>query len=189
MLKYERSELDRKKFQSVFTKEDTENILDKVPSPFSSMDNIIINPNRVKKLLKDLRSFKFAGPERIPTFILRAAAEELSKILSLIYQRSFDDCCVPADWREALIVPLYKTVQKHLPSNYRPVSLASVACKVLEHIIHMKILQHFDQFDILKDEHHGFKKKDPLLHNSLPPSSTSPVNYDQESKWTLQKPW
>ena len=37
-------------------------------------------------------------------------------------------------------------------------------------------------------------KGDPLLHNSLPPSRASPVNYDQErtrwmlSYWTLQKP-
>ena len=154
-----KAEILNQQFQSVYTKEDTDNIPDKGPSPFSSMDNIISNPNGVKKLLKDLRPFKSAGPDGIPTFILRAAAEDLSPILSLIYQRSLDDGCVPADWREALIVPLYKKGPKRLPSNYRPVSLTSVACKVLEHIIHSNIMRHFDQFNILTDKQHGFRKR------------------------------
>ena len=96
-------EILNQQFQSVYMKEDTDNIPDKGPSPFSSIHNIIINPNSVKKLLKDLRPFKSAGPDEIPTFILRAAAEELSPILSLIYQRSLDDGCVPADWQRLLL--------------------------------------------------------------------------------------
>ena len=123
------------------------------------MGNIIINSNGVKKLLKNLRPFKSAGPDGIPTFILRAAAEEISPVLSLIYQRSLDDGCVPADCWEALILPLYKKGPKHLPSNYRPVSLTPVACKVLEHIIHSNIMRHFDQFNILTDKQHGFRKR------------------------------
>ena len=95
----------------------------------------------------------------IPTYILRPASEELSPILSLIYQRSIVDGCVPADWREALIVPLYKKGPKHLPSNCRPVSLTSVAFMVLEHIIHSNIMRHFDQFNILTDKQHGFRKR------------------------------
>ena len=91
--------------------------------------------------------------------MLTAAADELSPMLTLIYQRSLDDGCVPADWREALIVPLYKKGPKHLPSNYRPVSLTSVACKVLEHIVHSNIIQHFDQLNILTDKQHGFRKR------------------------------
>ena len=93
-----KAEILNRQFQSVYTKENTDNIPDKGPSPFSSIDNIIINPNGVKKLLKDLLPFKSSGPDGIPTVILRAAAEELAPILSLIYQRSLDDGCVPADW-------------------------------------------------------------------------------------------
>ena len=53
-----KAEIINQQFQSVYTREDTENIPDKGPSPFSSMNNITINPNGVKKLLKDLRPFK-----------------------------------------------------------------------------------------------------------------------------------
>ena len=57
------------------------------------------------------------------------------------------------------MVPLYKKGQNHQPSNYRPVSLTSVACKVLEHIIHSNIMRHFDHFNILTDKQHGFRKR------------------------------
>ena len=85
------------------------------------MQNISVNANGVKKLLKDLRPYKAAGPDGIPTFILRAAAEELAPILSRIFQFSLDTGNVPSDWREALIVPLYNKGPNQLASNYRPV--------------------------------------------------------------------
>ena len=47
-----KAEILNLQFQSVYTKENTDNIPDKGPSPFSLMDNIIINPNVVKGYLK-----------------------------------------------------------------------------------------------------------------------------------------
>ena len=42
---------------------------------------------------------------------------------------------VPLEWKEANIIPLFKKVSRHKSVNYRPVSLTSVICKVLETII------------------------------------------------------
>ena len=42
---------------------------------------------------------------------------------------------MPLDWRAEDVVPLYKKGAKNHPSNYRPVSLTSVVCKILESII------------------------------------------------------
>ena len=84
-------------------KKNTYNIPDKGPP----IDNIIIDPNGVKKLY--LMTFDRSNLQALTgyqPFIIRAAA--LSPILILIYQRSLGDGCVPVDWREALTVPLYK---------------------------------------------------------------------------------
>ena len=79
-----KAEILNQQFQSVYTKEDPGSIPDKGPSPYSSMENIKVNPNGVKKLLKDIRPFKASGPDGIPTFLLRAAAEELAPMLIVI---------------------------------------------------------------------------------------------------------
>ena len=49
--------------------------------------------------------------------------------------------------------------ERHQPSNYRPVSLTSVVCKVLEHIVHSNIMSHYDRWNILCDSQHGFRKR------------------------------
>ena len=46
-----------------------------------------------------------------------------------------------------------------MASNYLPISLVCVACKLLEHCIVSHVMQHFDQHDILTPLQHGFTKK------------------------------
>ena len=54
---------------------------------------------------------------------------------------------------------LFQKGEKHKAANYHTVFLTSVTCKVLEHIIHSNVMNHFDKHMILKDNQHGFRKK------------------------------
>ena len=53
----------------------------------------------------------------------------------------------------------FKKGEKYNPANYRPVSLTSVCCKVLEHIITSHIMNHLEKENILCPEQHGFRQK------------------------------
>ena len=44
-------------------------------------------------------------------------------------------------------------------SNYKPVSLTSVCCKILEHKVHSHVMGHLDQNKLLSDAQNGFQKK------------------------------
>lgn len=129
------------------------------PSPFRTMDNIRVSQAGVYKLLRGLRPFKATGPDEIPAYILKEAADHISPYLTIIYQKSLDTGAIPDDWRAANIVPVFKKGEKHKASNYRPVSLTSICCKLLEHIVHSTIMDHFDRHQILCDHQHGFRSK------------------------------
>ena len=146
-------------FESVFTKEDTSSIPDKRPSPNPEMPDIEVYWKGVHKLLKGLKSFKATGPDSIPAFILKAAVDQLAPILTQLYQTSLNTGQIPSDWREAWIVPVFKKGDRYKAANYRPVSLTSITCKLLEHIIHSNVMAHFDRFSILKDNQHGFRNR------------------------------
>ena len=146
-------------FVSVFTKEDTGPLPDKVPSPYPSIPSIEVNWKGVHKLLKGIKPFKASGPDSLPTFILKAASDQLAPTLARIYQTSLDTGKVPSDWRDAWIVSVFKKGDKHKATNCRPFSLTSITCKLLEHIIHSTVMTHFDSYDILKDHQHGFRKR------------------------------
>ena len=56
-------------------------------------------------------------------------------------------------------MPLFKKGDKSKPENYRPISLTSITCKLLEHIIHSNIMDHLENSNTLNDIQHGFRQK------------------------------
>jgi hypothetical protein len=53
-----------------------------------------------------------------------------------------EEGAVPADWKEANVTPIFKKGAKSKPENYRPVSLTSVSCKIMESIIRDAMTEH-----------------------------------------------
>jgi hypothetical protein len=146
-------------FTSVFTRENTNLIPDKGPSPYPDMPPIRITNNGVKKLLDNIQAKKATGPDGIPARVLKEASTQISPILATIFQQSIDTGSVPDDWREANVTPIFKKGSKSTPANYRPVSLTSIPCKILEHIVVSNILGHLDEHNILVDCQHGFRRR------------------------------
>ena len=81
---------------------------------------------------------------------------DLSAAFDTLFRRTLDEGTVPADRRQANVTPLYKKGNKSTPGNYRPVSLTSVVCKVLESIIKDAIMEHLEQHKLLEVSQHGF---------------------------------
>ena len=63
---------------------------------------------------------------------------------------------MPNDWKEARISVIYKKGNKALASNYRPVSLTSVLCKVMERLIRDQLLDHFNKNKLFTNKQYGF---------------------------------
>ena len=118
---------------------------------------IKIDRNGVEKLLKNLQQHKATGPDLIPNLVLKTCSSSIAPILALIYQRSLDSGKLPSDWLTANISAAFKKGNRHLAENYRPISLTSVPCKILEHIICRHLLKHLENFKILTHLNHGFR--------------------------------
>ena len=83
-------------------------------------------------------------------------SNELSLPLSLIFSKSFSEGELPQDWKDAIITPLHKKGEKEFASNYRPISLTSIVCKVMESIIKDDILAYMVSNKLLTNLQHGF---------------------------------
>ena len=83
----------------------------------------------------------------------------LAPVYTILFQASLDQGSVPEDWKTAHITPIFKKGDPKKAANYRPISLTSITCKLLEHIIHSNIMTHFDSNNILTDCQHGFRKQ------------------------------
>ena len=64
-------------------------------------------------------------------------------------------------------MPLHKKGKKSQPGNYRPLSLTSVVCKILEGFIKEAIHDHINNFNLVEDSQHGFVKGSSCTSNFL----------------------
>ena len=146
-------------FKEVYTVEDTTNIPTVTQTVFNWEDTQLnFSSDVVMKKLQQLKTDKSPGPEGIHPLLLKECAAVLAKPLSLIFQQSYKTGILPDDWKTAHIVPIFKKGNRTDPANYRPVSLTSIPCKVMETIIKENLVNFWKNNDIFCTEQHGFTR-------------------------------
>ena len=123
------------------------------------MPDIQISTKRIESLLKKLNPHKARGPDQIKPIVLQMLHKVLAPILQVIFQRSINQGKLPNIWKDANVSPVFKKGDKSEPSNCRPISLAWVLCKVLEHIVATSLSKHFTDLSILYELQHGFRER------------------------------
>ena len=85
------------------------------------------------------------------------AVAHIAAGLHLVYERISQSATVPSGWRSALLAPIHKGKGDLADiSNYRPLSMPSVACRVWSCIINKKLMQAAGEKNILPDVMYGF---------------------------------
>ncbi len=112
----------------------------------------VFSPQRVK----NLNIHKAAGPDQTTPSVLKKL-EVLAPILTAIFRKSFETGEIPLVWKSANVVRLFKKGEKCKPSNYCPVSLTCICCKIMDHILMSNIMSHNKLHGILYIFQHGFQ--------------------------------
>jgi Reverse transcriptase (RNA-dependent DNA polymerase) len=82
--------------------------------------------------------------------------DQIAPALKIIFRKSLDEGKVPEEWRSANVTPIFKKGTKTDPSNYRPVSLTSVCCKLMESLLRDSVSEHMEKNGLLEDSQNGF---------------------------------
>ena len=146
-------------FTSVFTDEDCSEIPLPQAQTNSIIDDIEINEQTVLSKITKLNQTKSPGPDNIHPKVLYEVKEIVSLPLALIYNISLNQSKLPSDWKIANVSPIFKKGGRSKVQNYRPVSLTSVCCKILERIFRDPIFEHLENQGILTNDQHGFRQK------------------------------
>ena len=154
-------------FNTVYTSHRGEEMPEMEMMTNQKLEKIDITTELVEKKLEKLNINKSCGPDGIHPHVLQKTAKAMSEPLTLIYQKSLEEGCCPEDWKTANVTPIHKKGDRTDPSNYRPVSLTSQVCKVLESIIRDKIVEHLDKYNLLNNSQHGFREGRSCLTNLL----------------------
>jgi hypothetical protein len=87
--------------------------------------------------------------------------------ISCIFKLSYRTGELPKSWKEANITALFKKGKRSDPSNYRPVSLTSIACKIMEKLVKSVMIEHLATGNMFTDCQHGFTRNKSCTTNLL----------------------
>ena len=123
------------------------------------------------KKIKAMKDNKSPGVDGIPPKLLMETVEQISIPLARVFNLSLKEGVVPFEWKEVNIIPLFKKGSRNNSEIYRPVSLTSVICKLLERLIKDHINKYNSIIKIistlLNSSQHGFLKARSYLTNML----------------------
>ena len=126
-------------------------------SPYPDIQSLKFNVSDVSKILSALEIQKSSGPDNLPPRLLKTAVHEIAPILTLIFNASMHQGELPLDWKQANIVPIFKKGNRAHATNYRPISLTCICCKIMERLIHSHLFSHLESLNILCEQQHGFR--------------------------------
>ena len=123
-------------FASVFVRETHYDPPNSQPRPCqTSFSDPIFSEQVIFDKLKNLNVTKSPGPDSIHPRILYELRHELVPPLKILYDTSYKLNQLPAEWKYAHITAIFKKGSKSDPSNYRPISLTIVICKLMESLV------------------------------------------------------
>ena len=153
---------------SVFTGEDITNIPDIMKKQITvEMKHILIRPDDVLEKMKKLKENKAPGIDKIHPKLLKRCCYILSLPLNMLFNKSLCESRLPQIWKDTNITPIHKKEPKSKADNYRPISLTSIPCKLLDALIKNQLISHLKVNNLISSVQHGFTESRSCLTNHI----------------------
>ena len=122
----------------------------------------------MERNIKKLDENKAYGEDEIHNqFLKNLPPNKVSKLLG-IYNRSWNQGEVPKEWKKGIVLPFHKPgKEKHLPENYRPITLLSRVSALMESMVGDRLTYVAEERKLLSNTQYGFRFRrstiDPIL--------------------------
>ena len=97
------------------------------------------DPQEIITCIDSLKRKHSSGNDNITSALLKDIKYDISSPLAILINKSLETGEVPELLKLAKIIPIYKSKNKTLLNNYRPISLLPSVSKVLEKIVHKRL--------------------------------------------------
>ena len=123
----------------------------------TSLDEVTVTLMEVDKACKSIDISKSSAIDGLSSKIIKDAFIALCDKLTKLFNLSLNSGKFPDAWKLATVIPLQKEGDKSDVTNLRPVSLLPLPGKLLEKIIHQRMLQFLESNNLLDCNQGGFR--------------------------------
>ena len=129
-----------------------------IPRHTKSINFTLTISEEIRSLISKFPNKKSRGFDNIDNIILKEIQDCISPKLSEIFNLSMLEGKFPEKMKLAEVVPLYKSKEKYLMNNYRPISLLITISKLLEKVIYKRTYSFLQTTKQLYDSQYGFRQ-------------------------------
>ncbi|CAH8595529.1 unnamed protein product [Heterobilharzia americana] len=152
------SELFGYQFASCFTQEDEIKVIGAPSTPTHSISTVLFSKQNISLAIASLRTSYSAGPDGIPTILLKRGGEDIPLILLKLFNTSLSSGNYPENWKLSYICPKHKCGPTSNIENYRPINITSVVSRTMEKVIVKAVVDYMTTNQLLSPAQHGFLK-------------------------------
>lgn len=116
--------------------------------------------------LSELRDIVFhmngsatCGGDGISIQMIRISFDTIGMIFLHLVNSSISLSETPSAWKHSLVIPIHKSGELSMPSNYRPISIVPVIAKIVERAVHQQVYCYLSQNHLLSPTQHGFRPR------------------------------
>ena len=164
----EKAHLLNRYFCSISSIDDTSKQLPEFPDRTEeSLENLEVTSDEVYDIIKILKLGKACGADSISHNMLKGTAQTVCKPLSLLFNMSLISQKYPQQWKQAVILPLFKKGDQHNLTNYRPISLLSCVGKIFERVVYKHVHNFLLSNSLFYNMQSGFMPKHSTVHQLI----------------------
>ena len=123
------------------------------------LSNISCSQEEVLDLLSTYKLKTAAGPDSVSSRMLQETARSISPSLTELFNLSLKKAKVPDQWKISNITPIFKSGDPSSALNYHPISLLPLISKILERIIHSRLMNYLQTNRLLSSCQYGFRPR------------------------------
>ena len=117
-----------------------------------------VNKNEIIQYISKLKNNAACGPDGISTVFIKRFHIFLIDPLIHIFNLIFLKGKIPNQFKESIVTPVFKSGNKQLLTNYRPLSVINNFSKLFEYCLKNRLMDHLTHHKILSDNQFGFRK-------------------------------
>ena len=137
----------------------------------------ITKPTRITSTTAPLIGF-----DSLSTKLIQQTIGEIIIPFRHIINQSFVTGVVPENLKVAKVIPIYKSGNKNVFNNYRPISILTALSKIMEKILCNRLVNYLEKYNILYKHQYGFRSKHSTIHPILHLLKYIADAYDKTSK-------
>ena len=113
----------------------------------------------VLEIIENLKAKQSTGVDEISNIIIKKVSHKIAPYLTYLINLSFESGQYSEQLKSAKIQPFYKEGSKTDENNYRPISLLNCCSKIFEKLMHIRLYNYLNKFNLLYEKQFGFRQK------------------------------